>query len=134
MHLGISVRHPAKGNRPNYPRFWICFVTAGCLILWAPARAREYSGTRTRSVQGMVTDRTGRPVAGAAVELENTQTLDIRSFLTDEDGKYHFEDLYSNVDYKLRVQYHGTFGPSKRLSQFSSRKDSTINLRVDGGG
>jgi hypothetical protein len=81
-----------------------------------------------------VTGRNGQPVAGVAVELENTQTLDIRSFLTGEDGKYHFEDLYSNVDYRLRALYHGTFGPSKKLSQFSSRRDSTINLSVNGGG
>ena len=41
----------------------------------------------------MVTDAANQPVAGAVVQLKNTKTLQIRSFITQDDGNYHFAGL-----------------------------------------
>ena len=84
-----------------------------------------------RAVRGKVTFRDGEPVRGATVQLKNLRTLEIRSYVTKDDGLYHFEGLAPNDDYQLRVEYHGKFGPEKNLSQFNSRKEATIDLKVD---
>ena len=101
----------------------------GLSLLAGPQPYPEFT---SRSVQGTVTDSNGRPVSGAAVELQNLQTLGFRSFITTKSGKYHFEDLYTDDDYRLRARYCGTFGPPKKLSRFNGRKNATINLTVRG--
>lgn len=67
-------------------------------------------------------------MSGAVVQLINTRTLAIRSYLTHKAGKYHFHELYTNIDYKLRVRYHGAFGPEKLLSRFDSRLRARVDL------
>lgn len=111
--------------------------TRRCSILLAavtglsiPACTQEFAGTPTRSVQGTITDGAGRPMAGVTVELRNMRDMNVRSFITTEDGKYHFDDLYTNLDYRLRVRYQGAFGPSKSLSRFNTAPNATVNLRV----
>jgi hypothetical protein len=104
-------------------------ITLLCFGL--PAAAQTYEGARSRTLQGIVRHADGEPVRGAAVELENTKTLEIRSFVTQKDGKYHFEDLYNDIDYTIRVEYHGAFSHAKTLSQFSSRKSVTIDFTLN---
>ena len=53
----------------------------------------------TRGVQGMVTSPEDTPVDGAVVQLKNTKTLQIRSFITKEDGLYYFHGLSTYVYY-----------------------------------
>ena len=43
-----------------------------------------------KSVQGTVTDTTDKTVDGAVVQLKDTKTLQIRSFITKADGLFHF--------------------------------------------
>ena len=106
-------------------------VLAAVAALSTSARGgQEYSGGRTRAVQGIVTHQDGEPVSGAAVEIRNLRNRNIRSFITDQDGKFHFEDLYSNLDYRLRARYHGEFGPPKSLSRFNTAPTATVNLTV----
>lgn len=78
----------------------------------------------------MVKFHDGEPVRGAAVQLKNMKTLDIRSFVTQRDGQFHFESLSTSVDYELRARYRGKFGPAKTLSQFSSRELEKVDLTV----
>src|SRR5260370_15365811 len=47
----------------------------------------------TRSVQGAVTNSDDSPAVGAVVQLENTKTLQVRSFITQADGLFHFYAL-----------------------------------------
>lgn len=81
-------------------------------------------------MHGIVCDSSGAPVSGAAVEMQDMRTKMIRSFVTGPHGGYHFDGLYSNVDYQLRVRYAGHLGPTADISRFSSRKDVTVNLRA----
>ena len=87
----------------------------------------------TRSVQGAVTTAADRPAVGAVVQLENTKTLQIRSFITKEDGIFHFYELGTDVDYKLRAEDKSTGASSdtKTLSSFDSRKQAIINLKLN---
>src|ERR1700693_2320001 len=71
--------------------------------------------TSARSVQGIVTDASGHPVAKAVVQLKDTKTLQIRSFIADSGGSYHFAGLGANVDYELKAEYDGASSPKKTL-------------------
>ena len=87
----------------------------------------------TRSLQGAVTNSDGSPAVGAVVQLENTKTLQVRSFITKEDGIYHFYDLGTDVDFKLKAEDKRTGAASddKTLSSFDSRKQAIINLKLN---
>jgi Carboxypeptidase regulatory-like domain len=83
-----------------------------------------------RAVQGTVTNASGQPVANAAVLLEDTKSLQIRSFRTGPDGKYHFAGLSPNVEYQLRAEFEGVTSKRKTLSVFDSKKAVTIDLKL----
>jgi uncharacterized protein YdeI (BOF family) len=86
--------------------------------------------TNTRSVQGTVTDQSDTAVERAVVQLKDTKTLQIRSFITQQDGSYHFHGLNPDVDYELRAEFQGAGSDTKTLSSFDSRKQAVINLKV----
>ena len=83
-----------------------------------------------RSVQGSVTDNKDNPVNGAVVYVKNAKTLQIRSFITKEDGTYYFHSLSPDVDYELHAESNGASSPNKTLSSFDSRKQAIINLKL----
>lgn len=83
-----------------------------------------------RSVEGAVVDANGNTVAGAVVHLKNTKTLQIRSFITKQDGTYAFHGLNTNVDYELRAESRDAASDAKTLSVFDSRSKAVINLKL----
>ena len=91
--------------------------------------AREQANMR--SVQGVVTDRSDNPLSGAVVQLKDSKTLQIRSFITREDGKYHFNGLSTEIDYELKADHEGKTSDSRTLSSFDSRKQAVMNLKIE---
>ena len=83
-----------------------------------------------RTVQGVVSNAQGDAVNGAVVQLKNTKTLQIRSFITRDNGTYYFHGLGKDVDYELRADYQGAASGTKTLSSFDSRKLAIINLKL----
>lgn len=86
----------------------------------------------TRSVRGIMTGREGAPLGSAVVQIEDTATLSIRSFVTRNDGAYYFMDLSPDRDYIIRAHYGNVWGRTKTLSQFDSRKEATVSLKLKG--
>jgi len=84
-----------------------------------------------RTVQGTVTDAAGNQVDGAIVQLKNTKTLQIRSFVTQEHGAYYFHGISPDVDYEIRADYQGASSSTKTMSSFDSRKEVSINLKLE---
>jgi Carboxypeptidase regulatory-like domain len=84
-----------------------------------------------RSVEGLVTTADASPAVGAVVQLKDTRTLEIRSFITQDGGKYHFSGLRPDIDYQLKADYNGMTSGWRTLSVFDSRKDALINLKVE---
>jgi len=84
-----------------------------------------------RTVQGTVTDAAGNQVDGAIVQIKNTKTLQIRSFVTQQRGAYYFHGLSPDVDYEIRADYQGASSPTKTMSSFDSRKEVAINLKLE---
>jgi len=111
------------------------FLAVGTMLLLiasAPAafaQANKNEGA-TRSVEGAVTTAEDTSAVGAVVQLKNVKTLQIRSFITKEDGQYHFFELSPDVDYELKADFQGASSGAKTLSSFDSRKKATINLKL----
>jgi hypothetical protein len=102
-----------------------------CAFPGLAQKSRKGDDQTNRSVQGVVTSAEDAPVAGAVVQLKNTKTLQIRSFITKDDGSYYFNGLSSDVDYELRAEYQGSSSSTKTMSSFDSRKAVTINLKLN---
>jgi hypothetical protein len=85
----------------------------------------------TRSVQGVVTDASGGPAAKAVVQLKDTKTLQVRSFVTEADGSFHFAGLSTNVEYELKADRDGASSGKKSLSVFNTQKTATVNLKLN---
>ena len=105
-----------------------------CFAQTTYAQGKPKKGEETtRSVQGAVTNPDGSPATDAVVQLENTKTLQVRSYITKEDGIFHFYELGSDVDYKLKAEDKktGSSSDTKTLSSFDSRKQAIINLKLN---
>jgi hypothetical protein len=102
-------------------------LVVACSTAWAQNKKGD---TGTRSVEGVVTNPDDSPASGAVVQLENTKTQQIRSFITQEDGKYHFFELSTEVDFRLKADAKGATSGSKTLSSFDGRKKAVINLKL----
>lgn len=101
------------------------------LMLAAPVLAQKKPADQTRSVEGVVTTADDKPLNGAVVQLENTKTLQIRSFITQTNGTYYFHGLSPDVDYSLKATFSGASSPTHTLSTFDTRKSAVINLKLN---
>jgi hypothetical protein len=101
------------------------------LLCAALLAQKKNEDNTTRTVEGTVTNAAKQPVAKAVVQLENTKTLQIRSFITQEDGSYHFAGLGTDVEYKLKADHEGATTSWKTLSVFNSKKTAVINLKLN---
>ena len=117
-------------NLPHSLAASVCLIAAvlSCGLLAQDKRSNE--DANTRSVQGLVTDASGKPVEKAVVQLKDTKSLQIRSFITGPDGRYHFAGLSSNVEYELKAEYDGASSGRKSLSVFNTKKTATIDLKL----
>jgi hypothetical protein len=107
-------------------------VLAGGLLFGLPGqnKKKDRESANTRTVSGIVTDQNDAPVQGAVVQLKDTKTLQVRSYITQQKGEYHFSGLSTNVDYELRAEYSGQSSPTRTLSVFDSRSKAIINLKL----
>jgi hypothetical protein len=107
----------------------VVVLTAICSAPLFSQEKRNYD-TNTRSLKGIVTDRDGKPAPGAVVLLKDNKTLQVRSFVAQEEGAYHFYGLSTNDEYEVRAQLNGSSSSSKTLSAFDNRKEATIDLKL----
>jgi hypothetical protein len=113
---------------------FLSLIAMTVLLAAAPAvwaQGKKQAGEPNRSVQGVVTDSAETPLEGAVVKLKNTKTLQIRSFMTQPNGSYYFHGLSPDVDYELQAEFQGASSGTKTLTSFDSRKEATVNLKVN---
>jgi hypothetical protein len=110
-------------------------VLAGALLAsgmqWTNQKKEKGRDPNIRNVSGVVTLPDGAPAAGAVVQLKNLKTLQIRSFITREDGKYQFQNLSTSIDYELTATYHDMESPKRTLTIFDTRLDAVVNLKLE---
>ncbi len=84
----------------------------------------------TRSIEGSVLSKSGQAVSGAIVLLKDTKTLQIRSYIAQADGRYHFYGLSTDVNYEVRAESSGLTSKTKLVSVFDSHKVVKLNLKL----
>jgi Carboxypeptidase regulatory-like domain len=84
----------------------------------------------TRSVEGKVYNAAGKIVVGAVVQIKDLKSLQIRSFITQSDGEYHFLGLSVDSDYELTATYSGASSKPRTLTVFDSRKKAVADLKL----
>ncbi len=99
-----------------------CRITFCLALLASPLLAR--------TVRGVVTDSTGKPVAAAAVRLKNMASLRIRSARSSADGAYSFHGLDPRIDYELRATHKGRSSGRVILSRFDEGDERTVDLQL----
>jgi hypothetical protein len=109
------------------------FAAAACALLLSAGAvsAKKDENANIRSVQGVVNNAQGEAVNGAVVQLKNIKTLQIRSFITRDNGAYYFHGLSTDVDYEIRADFDGTSSRERTLSSFDSRKQPVVNLKLE---
>jgi len=109
------------------------------LLLGLPAVAWQFPSSSTRrasritsrTLTGLVLDKSDKPISNAVVYLKNTKTLAVKTFIALNDGSYRFPELSPNIDYELYAEKDGKRSDSKVLSQFDDRPKPNINLRIN---
>jgi hypothetical protein len=128
---GTNLPLPASKNREYHMTRRLTGWLVVLLLLACAPLVLAQKDTNTRSVQGSVTTPDESAAVGAVVQLKNMKTLQIRSFITLDDGTYHFFELSPDVDYELKADFRGTTSGTKTLSSFDSRKKAIINLKLN---
>jgi hypothetical protein len=103
-------------------------VAFGAMIS-AQDKNKKKEDATTRVVQGTVFDSADQPVVGAVVKLKDPRG--IRTYITRDNGEYHFTGLRTDTDYELQASFNGMMSPWKRLSVFDERKQPVMNLKLE---
>ena len=100
---------------------------------WIPGSQKDKKGDdpNVRAVTGTVRALNDSLVESAVVQLKNTKTMQVRSFITKADGVYQFQGLSTNVDYELKAEAKGMVSPARTLSTFDDRKRAIMHLRLE---
>ena len=114
------------------PRRILAAVLALACVSLLPAQGKKDKDDPTvRSLQGQVVDSDDKPAVGAVVQLKDTRTLQVRSFITQDNGEYRFSGLRADTDYEVKADFNGMTSDNKRLSNFDSRKIATVNIKLN---
>ncbi len=108
----------------------LLILLAGIAVVSLPAVAKD-KGDAGRLLTGRVVDKQEAPLASAVVYLANTRTRAVKTFIVGQDGNYRFPALSPNIDYEVYAQYQGHKSDTKNVSQFDTRPQVNINLRID---
>ena len=96
-----------------------------------PPPPEKQKGPQLRSVSGRVTGKDEAALKDAIVYIKNTRTLVVKTYIADAAGNYQFNALLPNTDYEIFAESNGSKSNTRTLSSFDSRKDVTINLKID---
>jgi hypothetical protein len=85
-----------------------------------------------RVVQGKVELGNGSPVKGAIVYLKNAKTLEVRTYISTDDGSFRFGQLNPDASYAVWAEYQGHKSKEKGVSSFDNKKVVDLTLKVEG--
>ena len=97
----------------------------------AQSKKEKAEEAKVRPVEGVVTNAADQPVEGAVVQMKNLKSLQVRSFITKDDGRFIFRGLDINTDYELKADGKGGTAAAKRLSVFDDRRKPVINFKLE---
>jgi hypothetical protein len=104
------------------------------LLMCAAAGPLSFSQSLAQSmrvVQGRVLNDDSQPQQNAVVYLQDQKSLQVRTYITEVDGRYRFGQLSSDVDYQLWAEYKGHKSKTRSISSFDSKKELNFDLKID---
>jgi hypothetical protein len=84
-----------------------------------------------RTVRGVVSDKSEKPIQNSVVFLKNLRTNIVLSHFTDDQGNYKFAGLDPNADYEIHAEFEGQKSATRTVSPLDGRKEITLNLKID---
>jgi len=84
-----------------------------------------------RGVSGIVFDKNENPVSSAVIYLKNTRTLTVRTYISGDNGEYHFSGLDPNADYEIHAEHDDMTSSNHTVSSLDSRKEMNVTLKID---
>jgi Carboxypeptidase regulatory-like domain len=121
-----KVNGASRAAHRNVAGKLIRLLAAGLLLTCVPSTSQPVY----REVSGVVTDKSHNPLPGSFVQLENTGTLTVRSYITKKDGSYIFHELNDDVDYKLTARYRNYWSPAVTISRLNALRHPEITLVI----
>lgn len=109
----------------------VTVLLAMCGAAFAQRNQDKKEDANQRTIEGVVTDSTRALVPRAIVQLKDMKTLQIRSFVTQPEGTYHFSGLRMDTDYEVKATLDDQASAVKRVSTFETRKTVTVNLQLE---
>lgn len=100
-----------------------------CMMIALPTAAVAQLAQQ-RVVQGKVELASGGMAKGAIVYIKNGKTLEVRTYISTDDGSYRFGQLNSDADYTVWAEYQGKKSKEKTISSFDTKKVFTVVLRI----
>lgn len=129
-----SLVRPGRAGRP-FSAMRRAAAAAACALLLtllpaalAPAALAQNFGVR--QLNGKVLGAEDAPLTGAIVYLQNSRNNDIKSYISEKDGAYHFANLSADTDYTLWAAYQGKKSATKTISSFDTRKQVYVDLKI----
>ena len=84
-----------------------------------------------RNLTGQVVDKEGKGLAQAVVHLKNKKTLEVKTHISDAEGRYRFNGLNPEMDYAVHAEYQGASSATRTVSLFDQRKEVYLVLEID---
>jgi hypothetical protein len=101
------------------------------LLVAGAASPAQNIGQSERVVQGVVRNQSEQPQANAVVYLQDQKSQEVRTYITEADGRYRFGQLSSDVDYQLWAEFKGHKSKTRSISSFDSKKQFLFDLKID---
>ncbi len=126
-----------RKNKPNRTHrlallaltFVFVAVPAALLVSSTPSMAQA-RGPAQRIVEGIVEGKGQSHIPGAIVYLKDSKTSAIKSFISDDGGKFRFVQLSPSTDYEIWAELNGKRSKTKRISSFDDKTDFIFTLTI----
>ena len=105
----------------------LCAISAGPGVFAVHAQ----SNAVRRTIEGKVHDKNDAPLTGAIVYLKDSRTLAVKSFISDDEGVFHFGQLSQNTDYEVYAEFEGKRSKSRNISSFDNKNDFNFTLKIE---
>ena len=115
----------------KFRRGWLLAGIALLLLAGLSVAQGNKKDTKLRTVRGVVSDKSEKPIENSVVFLKNLRTNVVISHFTDAEGSYRFTGLDPNADYEVHAEANDEKSAARTVTSLDSRKEITLNLKLD---
>lgn len=95
------------------------------------AQGKKEKESTLRTVRGVVSDKSEKPVQNSVVFLKNLRTNVVISHFSDAEGAYRFTGLDPNADYEIHAEANDERSADRTITSLDGRREITLNLKLD---